>query len=88
VCVAKHWDDLWLGGKGQSNPEIAGSLRNVFKHSSLPSPGEVEHFGDGRGPKPRGKSESGCKGPGSRGEEPRAVVKDPQCVLSAQQRIR
>jgi len=31
VYVAKYWDDLWLGVKGQSNLEIAGSLRNLFK---------------------------------------------------------
>jgi hypothetical protein len=29
--VAKYWDDLWLGVKGQSNLEIAGFLRNLFK---------------------------------------------------------
>jgi len=31
VCVAKYWDDLWLAVKGQSNSEIAGFLRNLFK---------------------------------------------------------
>ena len=31
VYVAKYWDDLWLGVKGQSNLEIAGFLRNLFK---------------------------------------------------------
>ena len=31
VRVAKRWDDLWLGVKDQSNSEIAGSLRNLFK---------------------------------------------------------
>ena len=30
VYVAKYWDDLWLGVKGQSNLEIAGFLRNLF----------------------------------------------------------
>ncbi len=25
-------DDLWVGVKGQSNWEIAGSLRNIFKY--------------------------------------------------------
>ena len=29
--VAKLRDDLWLGVKGQSNLEIAGSLRNLFR---------------------------------------------------------
>jgi len=31
VYVAKYWDDLWLGVKGQSNLDIAGFLRNLFK---------------------------------------------------------
>ena len=33
MCVAKYWDDLWLGVKGQSNLVIAGSLRNSFRAS-------------------------------------------------------
>ena len=31
VNVAKFWDDLWLGVKGQSRLVIAGSPRNLFK---------------------------------------------------------
>jgi len=31
VSVEKDWDDLWLGVKGQSNSEIAGFPRNLFK---------------------------------------------------------
>jgi len=31
VYVAKYWDDLSLGVKGQSKPVIAGFLRNLFK---------------------------------------------------------
>lgn len=31
VNVAKFWDDLWLGVKGQSRLVIAGSLRKLFK---------------------------------------------------------
>jgi len=31
VSVAKGWEDLWLGVKGQSNLDIAGFLRNLFK---------------------------------------------------------
>lgn len=31
VYVAKYWDELWLGVKGQTNLEIAGSLRNLFR---------------------------------------------------------
>ena len=31
MSVEKDSDDLWLGVKGQSNSEIAGFLRNLFK---------------------------------------------------------
>jgi len=31
VTVAKVWDDLLLGVKGQTNLEIAGFLRKVFR---------------------------------------------------------
>lgn len=31
VAVAKAWEDLWLGVKGQSNLDIAGFPRNLFK---------------------------------------------------------
>ena len=31
VTVEKVWDDLWLGVKGQSNSEIAGSPRKLFR---------------------------------------------------------
>ena len=33
MCVAKYWDDLWLGVKGQSNLDIAGFPRNIFRYS-------------------------------------------------------
>ena len=29
--VEKWGDELWIGVKGQTNPEIAGSLRNLFR---------------------------------------------------------
>ena len=29
----KGWDELWVEVKCQSNPEIAGSPRNVFRYS-------------------------------------------------------
>jgi len=32
VNVAKFWDDLWLGVKGQSRLVIAGSQRKIFKY--------------------------------------------------------
>ena len=35
VIVAKMWDDLCLGVICQSNPEIAGSPRNIFRYSGL-----------------------------------------------------
>ena len=28
------WEDLWLGAICQSNPEIAGSPRNIFRYSA------------------------------------------------------
>ena len=31
--VEKAWDELWIAEKFQSNPEIAGSLRNSFRAS-------------------------------------------------------
>ncbi len=31
ITVEKVWDDLWIGVKGQSNLEIAGSPRNLFR---------------------------------------------------------
>jgi hypothetical protein len=31
ISVEKDPDDLYLGVKGQSNPEIAGSPRNLFR---------------------------------------------------------
>jgi hypothetical protein len=31
VNVEKFWDDLWIGVKGQSNLDIAGSPRNLFR---------------------------------------------------------
>jgi hypothetical protein len=33
VVVEKTWDELWIGVKSQSNPEIAGSPRNSFRAS-------------------------------------------------------
>ena len=32
VAVAKAWEDLWLGVKGQSNLVIAGSLRKICRY--------------------------------------------------------
>jgi len=37
VWVENCWDDLWVGVKGQSNLEIAGSPRNIFMYSLLDS---------------------------------------------------
>ena len=34
VTVAIVWDDLRLGAICQSNPEIAGSPRNIFRYSA------------------------------------------------------
>ena len=40
----KLGDELWVGVKGQSNLEIAGSLRNSFRASVVISVPEVEHW--------------------------------------------
>ena len=41
--VEKPSDDLWIGVKSQSNPVIAGSLRNAFRCSLEWQPQGVEH---------------------------------------------
>ena len=33
MSVEKALDELWIGVKGQSNLEIAGSPRNIFRYS-------------------------------------------------------
>jgi hypothetical protein len=43
VVVEKAWDELWIGVKCQSNPEIAGSPRNSFRASLRERVQEVEH---------------------------------------------
>jgi hypothetical protein len=42
VTVEKVWHELWGGVKGQSNWEIARSLRNIFRNSLLRHPMGVE----------------------------------------------
>ena len=36
MYVEKCLDELWVGVKGQSNSEIAGSPRNIFRYSLGP----------------------------------------------------
>ena len=43
VSVAIGWDDLRLGAICQTNPEIAGSPRNIFRYSGYLFYAEVEH---------------------------------------------
>ena len=43
MSVEKGLDELWVGVKGQSNLEIAGSPRNIFRYSLAFIPPEVEH---------------------------------------------
>ncbi len=33
IYVEKYSDEVWIGVKGQTNLEIAGSPRNVFRYS-------------------------------------------------------
>ena len=42
--VEKSADELWLGVKCQSNPELAGSPRNVFRHSGCVPYRGVKHY--------------------------------------------
>jgi hypothetical protein len=44
VVVAKTWDDLWLGVICLTNPEIAGSPRNIFRYSGSYANLGVEHW--------------------------------------------
>ena len=43
TVVEKAVDELGVGVKGQSNPEIAGSLRNIFRYGLRLTLTEVEH---------------------------------------------
>ena len=43
MWVENRSDELWLGVKGQSNWEIAGSLRNIFRYGLRCLFEEVEH---------------------------------------------
>jgi hypothetical protein len=48
LWVENRSDELWIGVKGQSNWEIAGSLRNIFRYGlrSMSAGGRALH---GRG---------------------------------------
>jgi hypothetical protein len=43
MWVENRSDELWIGVKGQSNWEIAGSLRNIFRYGLRCLFEEVEH---------------------------------------------
>ena len=43
MCVEKYSDEVWIGVKGQSNLEIAGSPRNIFRYSLARFVMVVEH---------------------------------------------
>jgi hypothetical protein len=42
--VEKFSDELWVGVKGQPNPGIAGSPRNIFRYSLGKFVAGVEHW--------------------------------------------
>jgi hypothetical protein len=44
VSVEKDSDDVWLGVKGQSNSEIAGSPRKIFRYRLACILQGVEHW--------------------------------------------
>ena len=43
MSVEKGWDEVWVAVKFQTNLEIAGSLRNLFRGSLGIENLEVEH---------------------------------------------
>ena len=51
MWVENRSDELWIGVKGQSSSEIAGSPRNVFRYGLKACLCEVEHcMGEGASP--------------------------------------
>jgi hypothetical protein len=52
MWVENRSDELWLGVKGQSNWEIAGSLRNIFRYGLGRCQQGVEHCMDAGVSKP------------------------------------
>ena len=51
MWVENRSDELWIGVKGQSNWEIAGSLRNIFRYGLRACLWGVEHcMGEGVSP--------------------------------------
>jgi hypothetical protein len=51
MWVENRSDELWVGVKGQSSSEIAGSPRNVSRYGLGKYPWEVEHcMGEGVSP--------------------------------------
>ena len=50
MSVEKGWDEVWVAVKFQTNLEIAGSLRNLFRGSlGIKNLGGRALFGAGRG---------------------------------------
>ena len=43
IYVEKYSDEVWIGVKGQSNWEIAGSPRNIFRYSLVRFDVVVKH---------------------------------------------
>jgi hypothetical protein len=63
VYVEKCLDELWMGAKDQSNPVIAGSLRNSFRASLGACAAGVERpFGGGSPPGYRSRPNSEYRG--------------------------
>ena len=52
MLVENNSDELWIGVKGQSNWEIAGSLRNIFRYGLGRCQQGVEHCMDAGVSKP------------------------------------
>ena len=60
MSVENGWEELWLGVKCQSNPEIAGSPRNVLRYSHREDLVEVEHCLS-KGPSAGYRSQANCE---------------------------
>ena len=95
MSVENDLDDLWIGVKGQSNPVIAGSPRNILRYSvviSLDGGRALTGLGAPPGYQPLSNSECrlddvmqsgcGCEGPRPKGKQPRPTAKVSKSMLS------
>ena len=90
-------DDLWIGVKGQSNPVIAGSPRNILRYSlgklisggkALTELGVLPDYQTLSNSECRlivsRESDGGCEGSSSKGKQPRSTAKVSKSMLSGE----